>query len=892
MRRLSPPARFFRKSPRFLVGLLALAGQGWLGGAAHGNPAPEQAETPEQAERRMILIEAAAPPPESSPFDAMEAGWHSLIRVQDESIGVAAAVLDADGRPINRSAPGDDASNRLLTHIQPSDTSFSFRHWEKGHAPFFQKIAVPGSLILKAATAVEKDARVVELPPVTLERGVPGFFRLLTPDGRPVTNAVVQLMARPREGDGADLEWNSALGFASFVESDADGRVSVENISGNFAVQATVWADGFLPARRVFENLADGETPDWSLAPVSLVKGLVIDARTRAAIPGARLEFSHIATPEGDGLFSWESLANSRKTTTDENGLFLLPRLPAGWRGSATLKREGFADLSLGDLTQADDLPQDAVREHAMKRGHRLAGQLRVPPGFLRDTKLFFIEAFPDSDPAPGAYPQSIARVAFQKRRQQIDGFVQTGVNHFDSETTELPFVFPNLPEGRVVLKAFFSEHRLSIKTSVDLAADRDDAALVATRSDDIEISLVSSEGTPTKARGRLGYYLTDGGRRGPFAFGALPGDRTLPITTGIASGGLVGVLPKHQVVFVDKYLVGYRFRGESRDGGGTSTRTFDLPADGSPLRASIEVEPAGAFRVRLAKDDTPTEADQVEYWFSTPEYSTGGSRIPDSGFWASPLPLSGEYELSVRRGRRIASTGKVTLTPDEPVFDQVLRFPAGTRITGRLLDAAGRPVSGGKIRAGYQYVEPQPSMLMEAAECFTGADGEFALENINFDLPNPWWLETVPEPDGPPLMPRHRLPLKGDPKSEIELRLPAVHETSGLLLDHETGRPVAGVTVEALVWVRAVAPPADRPKWTNLRQPAVAETDNQGVFIFRNLPEGPYELRLSSGEIITRRDQIKAPQSANDNRAWIDLLQVPETAAGPNVFWCRGVTK
>lgn len=840
----------------------------------------------------MDLIEALTPPPKAP--EGTKARLAELRRLIDEAITVTIPLVTDNGSPLRRDP------SQLSVSIDPTQTTATVRHWEKGHAPLVRDIALSAEALAAAKVPVDREKRVIMTEPITLDRGVPATIRLLTPDGRPLAGAWAFVRARPREAKDSDLRWDEAPWLPDGIEADDQGRLRIENISDAFAVVVQVWAPGFLPAARVFEFSADNRPATWTLVPALPVQGRVVDGRTREPIAGARLELSGVFSESDTPRSGWDRLANSRPTLTDAAGRFTLSSIHPEWRGTATVKREGYADLNLGDLAKlaasANTRQPGTAAEYVMRRGHRLAGHLRVPSGFLRDLNLFIIEAeYDEPAPAPPGHRQPVGRLHFWKKAAKTHPLISIDRPEFDPEATDIPFVFPNLPEGRLRLRVFFSTHKLFAETHIDLASDRNDAELTVPAMGNVEVSLVSPAGDVLPVRGRLGYYRTAGKPRGPFASGASSRDQTMPVIAGRATTLLFGESDKQKIVFVDQYLTGYRFIRPPRHGGRSSSQTFDLPANGSPLRISIPVEPAGAFRVRILDDNghpPPDGEGKVAYQFLGPEYSTSSDdSAPYRQLLFSPVPIRGEYELIVSQGTRIATTGKVTLTPENPVVERVLQFAPGVRFEGKILDAEGRPIAGGKIRLGHQYLAPQPTMLIGSGEQTTGPNGEFAFDGINFDLPNPWWLETLPEADGPPAMPRHRISIDANTANPFTIKLPAVHTTSGRLLDHETGRPVSGI--EVAVWLRPGISAEGRPAgWTRHRQSAKPATDANGVFHFSNLIAGAYELHVSTGRIITERLEVKAPPPSTDERKWIDLLRVPETTEEPNVFWHLPTTK
>lgn len=857
---------------------------------------PASAETLQQAEQRMSLIEAITPPREESPADGLGESLARLQRLENEAITVTAPLVNSDGTPVTRK-PGTAEPTRCTISIDASQSVARFNHWEKGYAPLALDVPLPETALTTAKASTEREKRVVTIDPIALNRGKPATLQLRSPDGHPLAGALTTVRARPREGKDSDLPWDQALWLPGLIEANAQGVITIENLSGEFSVLIRVFVPGFHPAVRVFENLSDGQPITWTLEPATPVQGRVVDAHTGEPLADTLVEFSRLSPKSGEAMFGWDELANAHPARTDADGRFVLKSIHPEWRGAAILKRHGYADFPLGDFSKLTEpnsaQPPQPAEAYAMRRGHRLAGHLRVPAGFLRDLKLFVIEAeYVETGPAQPGHRQRAGSLQFWKKSGRTYPVAFIDRLEFDPEATDIPFVFPNLGEGRLRLKVFFSTHRLFAETQIDLTADRNDAELTVPAMGYVEVSLVSPTGEVLPVRGQLGYYRTDGRARGPFAFGLSSGDHTAPVISGRTTVALFGEENKRKIIFVDQQLTGYRFVREARHGGPLSSKTFDLPTDGAPLRVAIPVEPAGAFRVRILEDNgqpAPEGEGEVNYHFLGPDFSQSGSaRSPYSRLLFSPVALDAEYELVVSRGHRITTTSKVTLTSDNPAVESSLRFASGVRVSGQVLDATGKSVAGAKIRLGYQYIKPQPTMLIPAGEQITGPNGEFVFEGVNLDMPNPWWLETVPEKNGPPELPRHLVSIDAP---SITLQLPAVHATRGQLLDHETGSPVSGI--EVAVWLRPRISSEGRPAgWTQLRQGAVEKTNTEGVFHFKNLTAGVYEFRIDSGEIVTSREQVKAPHTPNDTRKWPDLLQVPETKETPNVFWYRSTEK
>lgn len=181
--------------------------------------------------------------------------------------------------------------------------------------------------------------------------------------------------------------------------------------------------------------------------------------------------------------------------------------------------------------------------------------------------------------------------------------------------------------------------------------------------------------------------------------------------------------------------------------------------------------------------------------------------------------------------------------------------------------------------------------MLESVAATVTDAGGKFSFESINLDMPNRYWLVFDPSDevgDVRRALPMHRIAVDARTPLPVEIRLPETHEAHGRLLDAKTARPVVGVRVWELMHERFSA--TGRPNWLPVfKVPAVAPTDESGLFWFNNLPAGVYDFSLSEGRVAKHGSEVGAPDNPVAGQTDIDLLRVPQIGENaPPVFWVR----
>lgn len=401
-----------------------------------------------------------------------------------------------------------------------------------------------------------------------------------------------------------------------------------------------------------------------------------------------------------------------------------------------------------------------------------------------------------------------------------------------------------------------------------------------------IEVSFTDAQGRPMLVSGWLSYDTTGESQMCMMDYCGAGISRVLGGHTTIDLRG-----EERRVELFSEGLPGYAFAKKEHDATVHTNASLWLPKDATNLQTTIALEPAGAIRWRVLDEAGTPETEKVRYWLYTQPYSASGVIDPiDGQMLIRPARLESPYRLVIHKGALFAASSAPLLTMDSPVADLVIAFKPGQTVAGRLVDADGRPVAGANLRLGYQLMEPQPTMMETATLAVTGADGAFAFESINLEMPNNYWV-VFDSHDGAneqrPL-PKHRIAINAKTPMPVEMRLPAVHAASGRLLDAKTAEPVAGVLVRALMHEQFSS--TGRPNWLPVFEvPATAPTDERGEFHFTNLPAGVYDFRLSKGFVTQNREAVSAAGNLPTRTLDIDLLRVPQAAEDkPTTFWFR----
>ncbi len=170
---------------------------------------------------------------------------------------------------------------------------------------------------------------------------------------------------------------------------------------------------------------------------------------------------------------------------------------------------------------------------------------------------------------------------------------------------------------------------------------------------------------------------------------------------------------------------------------------------------------------------------------------------------------------------------GPYDSSEETALFD--IQLPAAAALSGRVVDEAGKPVSGARVSV-VATQNPFDSEAVYAAEARTGADGTFAAANA------PEGARSL-RVRAPGFVPAQRVQLEAKPQENVSLQRGGT--ILGTVAD-ASGKPVAGVIVTA--------------------EDAAAESDAQGAFRLTGIPAGSHRVQAFWKEnFAARKDAVRA---------------------------------
>ena len=257
------------------------------------------------------------------------------------------------------------------------------------------------------------------------------------------------------------------------------------------------------------------------------------------------------------------------------------------------------------------------------------------------------------------------------------------------------------------------------------------------------------------------------------------------------------------------------------------------------PQIVTIPATPAGAIAGRLLDfDGSPPQKEllvSVQAVKSAPGMENKSLMLhsihasPATGeFFAAPLPLGGTYALVISDRWHYCESKPIRVDEDTPIKKVEMRFGKGVTVTGQAVDPDGHAIPG--LEVSIDYKSPF-NMNFGGQPVQTDADGRFAFDGVNPDLPGEYKLQIEPDKDYSPV----GQPLKPDEKP-ILIRLERGLVVEGVVLDDATGRPVPDARVSTYVNFQT---DSNRSVYTEITARAEAPTDAQGRFRFSNLRPG-----------------------------------------------------
>ncbi len=532
-------------------------------------------------------------------------------------------------------------------------------------------------------------------------------------------------------GDGRDSR--------AFAETDAGGRFSLASLGPG---RVTVWADGgekgFRESTGVAHPRRDDEPLRLVLAPAPLLNGRVLDATTKRPVAGAIVD-----APGGRRVFTRAGADGSfalRAATSGDLRLFALApgRVP------------GIRQVSSAEVGTK---PVEILLRAAATLSGRVFDESRRPIAGVR------IRCY---DPEPRTYPvpppSAVASEdgSFTLRRVAASETQRLLALHPDFE----PFVLADL-----ALKPGES------RTGLALTLRR--GAVVS--------GVVTAGGEPlanAEARlmtGRTTYGAPPRSLSGPF--------QTWPHAKTGPDGRfrIAGASPGDYVLYV------------SRTGWATESRDVTIADGKGPDPFSISLVPEGVIAGRfVGKKGAPVpDRDVNAQSLDAKERSYGSARSgPDGTFRIESLKPGVAYNLFIYGSGPMTPRGTAT-APAERV-DLVVDGTA--RISGRVLDADGRPVTAYQVVAQADRSAGSTGWTGSARQEVSSETGEFALETAPSGA-----VELRVTAKGFQAARLGGVVVEeGESKEGVEIRLVKGASVQGRVVEASGGAPVAGAEVSA----------------------------------------------------------------------------------------------
>ena len=653
-----------------------------------------------------------------------------------------------------------------------------------GHAPASE----PGVLLPPAAAA----------PPVLLVLG-PGhgiLVRVLDASGAGVAGAEVAAA----EASSGPIPAEEALARA---RADSKGEARLDGLPpGRLIIAARV---GARIAARVVELPGEDEVEIRLGGAATLVVRVV----NEGAVPVAGAEVNgFIDAAEGDG-------GAMLRGTTGSDGEARFEGVIPGRLAMVVAARQGYATGVLGrqgaDLDEASaGLVDGGTRrvEIQLRSGASLVGTVLLQPAaspvpgarvtVLVTETLGLLPARTATTDAAGAY-----------RIDDLPAGRIVAFAHGDGVAT------PGALPGGVPSSGFVRRRDaapLTVEIAPGPAETRHDLAVEATGSVSGRVLLpdgAPAAGARVEVRPRAG---SGGGAREPG--GDLP---PVPAISGEDGSFRIDAVPRTDALVAAASLEGRV---------GANSDPFTMAAGGSVEGLELKLGTGGVLAGKVTgPEGRPVAGTRLRLVVRRPQgQGNSPARVADTGaegtFRFEGVAPGTANLTAMAEGFVTKSVQGPEIGEGAEAFSEIV-LEAGLAIRGRVLDAAGAPAAGVRVRA--RNTDRRPESRVRQASARTGRDGSFVvpdlpagtfdLETSSPDYPRGAFVGAVP--GGPP----------------IEFRLPEAVRISGRVTD-PSGNPIAGVRVQA----RGESGDAGS-------SPAA----DDGTFEIRNLAPGSYSIQVRS---------------------------------------------
>lgn len=664
---------------------------------------------------------------------------------------------------------------------------------------------------------------------------------VVTADGKPVRGASVVLRAKMGGQNYTTGLLHNRDVLAGAV-TDADGRFEFKNVAISLRMtriiesliqnqggaELVAWGDGYGLSWSEVAGLSANEPVRLVLTPAAAVNGIVRDKSGRGAA-GVRVYVFDLAqsVDSADGIFARPGDLNltlsevAPAATTDADGRFTLPHLPAGYYIGAVLERAGLTRQVLRINTGKDE----GITEIRPRRGGpALTIPVKIAPLNItlepqRYAQVKVVDH--NSQPVQGGYVELINQQRPSLNRSEV------------SNRGEANVPIPAAGQARLRYEVDPRQPRLCINQTVEVKEGDDIPEFTLRLPESRWLSGRVVDDTGKGIAGAIVSYTQPVKPGAPVANTACEsgtdGSFKLPVHAG---HGRLRVLPPLHGYFTPSL-------------GAADRMAIDVPTTGEPAAVTLLVSRGLVIRgtVRDPAGKPVAGALVFSRTFAQPVYSavtrtSADGRFELAGFSPQTGPFVGIASDTGTFRTTIEASEDHAL--DRPrIKDLDIPFVPAVAVTGRVLHK-GKPRAGvvmklfsdlgttvGRFEIGAVKSNPNGSYRIGGLK----AGDVYSLEVGDANgMDDPAWQHS-------------RTRLNKVPVGQSELRLADLNligfnqTLRGTVVDSQ-GRPVAGAMVSAML---ANGPPLRRRALDS--PPSSTETDEQGRFTLRNLPDEPLQL-------------------------------------------------
>jgi carboxypeptidase family protein len=248
------------------------------------------------------------------------------------------------------------------------------------------------------------------------------------------------------------------------------------------------------------------------------------------------------------------------------------------------------------------------------------------------------------------------------------------------------------------------------------------------------------------------------------------------------------------------------------------------------------------------------------------PDGRRRGRTSPDGRFTLKSLEEGMHHVVLEARGRLRMTIPGVEVTPG----GESLQFSLerGHAVSGRVLDDAGRPVAGGKVRVDLRPLADVERLQLLETESTTGDDGRYVIDGL---LPLDGYTLLADHPD-------RALAWVTDVKvgpdvesSGVDFRMTEGWSIQGHVLDDQS-QAVRGATVTAAVMTCGIDTITPESRVLSGIEVKETRSDEQGKYEFRHLGGRCYELFALGEGFLPEREDVRDRGSGSPSARQVDL--------------------